>query len=132
MCTGGGCGDRSEPCFIPDNIEDDSNKNVVANRDERNHTVLITWLVIAVGAVAGLFLVALIASLIRRKRTQRKERPSLDSILGPLNGIHVYENPFDDAPSFCEDDQCYDSLDDLIPRPLLADGAVGNLPLTEI
>lgn len=27
MCTGGGCGDRSEPCFIPDNIEDDSNKN---------------------------------------------------------------------------------------------------------
>lgn len=27
MCTGGGCGNRSEPCFIPDNIEDDSNKN---------------------------------------------------------------------------------------------------------
>lgn len=27
MCTGGGCGNRSEPCFIPDIIEDDSNKN---------------------------------------------------------------------------------------------------------
>ena len=25
MCTGGGCGNRSEPCFIGDNPEDDSN-----------------------------------------------------------------------------------------------------------
>ena len=62
----------------------------------------------------------------------RKQLSNYSIISCLQNGIHAYENPFDDAPSFCEDDQCYDSIDDLIPRPLLADGAVGNLPLTEI
>ena len=40
----------------------------------------------------------------------------------------------DEGPSFCEDDQCYDSIETIIRHPLLAtdNGVVGNLPVTEI
>ena len=49
-------------------------------------------------------------------------------------GFHPYDNPIDENPSFCEDDQCYDIIDSIIHRPLLAnvDGAVASLPVTDI
>ncbi|XP_020606313.1 uncharacterized protein LOC110045060 isoform X3 [Orbicella faveolata] len=63
MCTAGGCGNMSEPCFILENNEDDSD-TIVASVASPDRTGMITGLVIAIGAVAGL----LLGVLIWRKR----------------------------------------------------------------
>lgn len=106
---------------------------VVPGPDKTNRGDNI-WLPIAIGALVGIILVAFIVRLKWRRRSQRKERPPLSSVLNPLTGFHPYDSPIDESLSFSEDDQFYDIIEPTIQRPLLAnvDGPVVNLPVTYI